>query len=148
MEFSIDAIASALPTVVPTVAPTVAPVVNSMTTGERAALGIETTVTGMVIVFAVLIILSLIVMLVSRVLNSSKKEAESKAVAAPEAPVVSAPATAADAVVPQAGTKGTGHLVTDGVGSEEEVAVIMAAVAAHSGASLDSLEFKSIKAVD
>lgn len=144
---AIEAIASALPTVVPTAEP----VAESMSTGARAALGIETTVTGMVIVFAVLIILSLIVMLVSKMIRggqSGSNASSASTQAAPAAPVAVSAPVAESKAVPQAGTKGTGHLVTDGVGSEEEVAVIMAAVAAHSGASLDSLEFKSIKAVD
>lgn len=139
----------ALATAMPTIAPTAEPVVNSMTTGERAVLGAETTVTGMVIVFAVLIILSLIVMCVSRMLKSSKNDVTSKTVETSATSVnVESVATASEAVVPQLTVKRTGHLVTDGVGSEEEIAVIMAAVVAHSGASLDSLEFKSITLID
>jgi len=141
---AIEAIASALPTVVPTAEP----VAESMSTGARAALGIETTVTGMVIVFAVLIILSLIVMLVSKMIRGGQSGSNASSASTQAAPVAVSAPVAESKAVPQAGTKGTGHLVTDGIGSEEEVAVIMAAVAAHSGASLDSLEFKSIKAVD
>ena len=120
------------------------------TIGNNAYLGIKTVVQGMVIVFSVLILLSLLVMLVSAIIRSAgnKNKAEQGISAAGVAVDTGAvPAAAAAAPAVQTGTKGNGELVVEGVDSEEEVAVIMAAVAAHNGSALDSLDFISIKRV-
>ena len=106
---------------------------------EKLLLGVNTTVIGMGIVFLVLIILSIIVAIQSKLvavffkgLSSGKEQAEI------------APVQAVS--IPKSGTT-NGETELNGIDDEETVAVIMATVSRDANIPLHELKIKSIKAV-
>lgn len=114
-----------------------------MSIAENFALGINTTVIGMGIVFLVLIGLQLILMAQSKILGSMFKRDENEK--KPETFVNAAPVKAISSVDKTGQISGDVTLV--GVENDEMVALIMAIVSNDADIPMNQLRFKSIKAV-
>lgn len=119
-----------------------------MSNVDKFWLGINTTVISMGIVFIVLIILSYMLVIQSKILNILSKKGEEDARDRIE--TVQPTPSMAGAYVPQniktGLTQGQASLM--GVEDEELAAVIMAAVSEASSIPLTSLRIKSIKSLD
>lgn len=102
-------------------------------------------VVGMCIVFAVLIILSLVIRLISAVVRATeKKPAPAEAASAAAVPAAAAPAVPAG-MVPAPGSLGELKLHTV---DDKTAALIMAIVADGMGVPLNEIRFKSIKEIE
>ncbi len=100
---------------------------------ENVEMGVLATVIGMGVVFSVLIFLSIIMSLLTKVLDSSEKK--SKAPAAPKAPAAGSIEIAVNEA-PQAPQQGI---------SPKVIAAIMVAISASTGYAVSNLKFTSIK---
>lgn len=109
------------------------------TVGERASLGLMTTLQGMGITFAVLVCLQLLTLLVSKIVLSFSKPKKKAVEVVEEKPVIKGTAVKVD---------DNKEMIVDGVDDEETIAVIMAIVAFNTGSELSSLKFNYIKAID
>ena len=121
-----------------------------MTIVTKLWLGVNTTVIGMGIVFLVLIFLSLIVWIQSKLVAAfSKGMAAANGAAEPEkarASVVAGPGGEPEQVIEKTGIV-SGETVLTGIDDEETAALIMAVVSYHANIPLSKLRFKSIKAI-
>lgn len=105
---------------------------------EKLYLGLNTTVIGMGIVFLVLIALSIIITIQSKIMSAFSKMSFAK----PE-PEIS---TAQNSSFKKSGIT-SGETILIGIDDEETVALIMAIVSHHVNIPLNELKFKSIKAL-
>lgn len=99
--------------------------------------GVITTIQGMGIVFAVLIILALLINFISIVCRVLSGNSDNR---------ISEDEMSGDAITN--GTISKGELVVEGIEDEETVVAIMAITAHNTGSSLEELKFNSIKALD
>jgi Na+-transporting methylmalonyl-CoA/oxaloacetate decarboxylase gamma subunit len=106
---------------------------------EKLILGLNTTVIGMGIVFLVLIVLSIIVAVQSKLVMAFFKGSSA---GKPEEEISAAPTGS----INKTGII-SGETVLVGVDDEETVALIMAIVSQHVNIPLNEIKFKSIKAV-
>lgn len=106
---------------------------------EKLILGCNTTVIGMGIVFLVLIILSIIISVQSKLIMSFFNRSASK-----EQPVE--PLADEVQVINKAGSSVSGKTLLSEV-DDETAALIMIIVSHHVNIPLDELKFKSIKAI-
>lgn len=117
----------------------------NMPLGEKLVFALEVSLFGIIMVFALLIILALCIKIVSAIVRfgeSTAAKSNSKKSNANTSEAAAAPSTA-----PLPGTQSQGSLVLEGV-DEPTAAVIMAIVSDESGIPLNRLLFKSIKVKD
>lgn len=105
---------------------------------EKLYLGLNTTVIGMGIVFLVLIALSIIITIQSKIMSVFSKRSFAKT-----EPEIS---TAQNSPFKKSGIT-SGETILIGIDDEETVALIMAIVSHHVNIPLNELKFKSIKAL-
>lgn len=110
-----------------------------MSNVEKLILGLNTTIIGMGIVFLVLIALSIIVMIQSKVVAAFFKGSSAEG---PAEEILAVPTGSID----KTGTTSGETLVT-GIDDEETVALIMTIVSHHVNIPLNEIKFKSIKAI-
>lgn len=118
-----------------------------MNLGDTLLLGVNTTIVCMAIVFIILIVLSIIIILQSKILKllTNQDKSEDK-VNENQLEVKVRPEVVSKAPVMTGSTKGQAKLV--GLESEEHVAIIMAAVSDAANIPITALKIRSIKRVD
>ncbi len=116
----------------------------NMPLGEKLVFALEVSLFGILMVFALLIILALCIKLISAVVRFGENTAAKKKGKGSNTDAVQADAPVA---TPLPGTQSQGSLVLEGV-DEPTAAVIMAIVSNESGIPLNRLLFKSIKVKD
>ncbi len=116
----------------------------NMPLGEKLVFALEVSLFGILMVFALLIILALCIKIVSAIVRFGESTAAKKKSKGSNTDAVQADAPVA---TPLPGTQSQGSLVLEGV-DEPTAAVIMAIVSDESGIPLNRLLFKSIKVKD
>lgn len=117
----------------------------NMPLGEKLVFALEVSLFGILMVFALLIILAFCIKIVSAIVRFGENVSAKKSKKDGKADTAEAAAQSVPAPLP--GTQSQGSLVLEGV-DEPTAAVIMAIVSDESGIPLNRLLFKSIKVKD